>query len=226
MAIMVWFTRVSVLGSAVLSLGCQAKQPPATAPAQLSAVEPTTAPATQPVAAKPFLISEADLPAGFPGPGAVDQIVIKSYPAARAVVVQSSDLGGKGSNGLFRVLFKHIDANDIPMTAPVEMKMTPDDKSNWRVSSMAFYYPSTDRAPGTAQGAEHVADLPPARYLSIGVRGSYSAANMKAAVERLKQWIAQQPNPPKVIGEARYLGYNSPFVPPFMQYGEVQLPIE
>lgn len=45
-----------------------------------------------------------------------------------------------------------------------------------------------------------------------------------AAGDDLRQWLDQNQQWDG-SGEARYLGYNSPFVPSFLRYGEVQIPI-
>ena len=69
---------------------------------------------------KPMMISEAKLPEGFPGPGPVGEVITKTYPAHRLARVRS---GGPGNDGSFMKLFRHIERNEIAMTAPVEMEM-------------------------------------------------------------------------------------------------------
>ena len=66
---------------------------------------------------KPSYQSEAPLPEGWPAPGPYDQVSEKTYPKYRAAVTT----GGSGMS--FWTLFSHIKKKEIPMTAPVEMKM-------------------------------------------------------------------------------------------------------
>lgn len=50
----------------------------------------------------------APLPAGFPKPGPVGEIIIKQYPASRIAIVDR-DQRHQGSGGLFMPLFRHIE---------------------------------------------------------------------------------------------------------------------
>ena len=70
------------------------------------------------------MISEAKLPAGFPPPGPVGDVIVKTYPAHR-LARTSSDAAG-GDNRMFMKLFGHIKRNDIAMTAPVTMDWSGD----------------------------------------------------------------------------------------------------
>ena len=174
----------------------------------------------------PFLIGEANLPSGFPPPGPVNQVIIKQYPKSRAAVVQAAAADG-GVNRMFGSLFDHIKSNRIAMSTPVDMTWSdPEDPDHGdREAAMAFIYGDpTIGKPGT-DGVVQVVDLPAQTMLSVGVRGSYSGKNFAAGLKGLKDWLATHPNAYRVTGPARYLGYNSPFVPWFMRFGEVQLPI-
>ena len=73
---------------------------------------------------KPMMISEAKLPEGFPGPGPVGEVITKTYPAHRLARVRSGD---RGNDGSFMKLFRHIERNEIAMTAPGEMEMAAAD---------------------------------------------------------------------------------------------------
>ncbi len=163
------------------------------------------------------------MPAGFPAPGPVGTVILKQYPACREARV---DTATAGQNSMFMSLFNHIKSNEIPMTAPVEMTYDPGSLADAnKPTAMAFIYgqPTTGK-PGD-QGKVHVLDLPPQIVVSIGVRGSYNSSNLKAAMEKLNAFLAIEPRRYKVAGPPRYLGYNSPFVPWFMRFGEVQLPV-
>lgn len=161
-------------------------------------------------------IPEAKQPEGFPSPGKVGEIIVKSYPAYRAAVVKRSDAN---SNQMFRTLFNHIKKNDIKMTAPVEM--TFDERGE---SSMAFLYREADLGSLGKDGDVQVEDIPASTVLSIAVRGDYSKENWDQNVSKLNEWL-DAAKEWQANGPPRYFGFNSPFVPKFLRYGEIQIPI-
>lgn len=174
-----------------------------------------------------WMIREAKLPQGFPPPGPVGQITIKYYPAYRAAFVLRGE-GGTSQNEMFRVLFRHIKKRDIAMTAPVEMTFAdaPDPGGRESMAAMAFMYARPDM--GVAGPDENVliTDIPAMTVLSIGTRGGYGDKQMTAAFKMLHDHIRQHADRYRVVGAPRFLGYNSPFVPVFLRYGEAQLPVE
>jgi len=169
----------------------------------------------------PFVFREAPVPEGWPALTPVDEVRIKEYPAYRAAIAESGD----AQNSMFRTLFNHIKKNEIAMTAPVEMTVT-DDSTAKSPKDMAFLYRQPDMGSAGEDGSVNVVDVPAATMLSTGVRGGYSDKNYRKAIKRLEAWLAENPDQYRVTGPSRYLGYNSPFVPWFMRYGEVQLPVE
>ena len=189
---------------------------------------------------QPFLFREAKLPQAFPPPSPVGEVVIQNYPPARLARVRAVEAGRSGSpNDMFGPLFNHIKRNDIAMTAPVEIEYaaassTPLDGSaqgptQRRSASMAFVYadPSLGRAgPDPADGRVVVEDVPALTVLSVGMRGGYTERNLAAGLEKLEAWMAANPGRLRAVGPPRYLAYNSPFVPGFLKFGEVQLPVE
>jgi hypothetical protein len=180
--------------------------------------------ASQPAAVhKPFMIPEASLPMGFPQPGPVGVVILKQYPACREARVDASSTG---QDSMFMSLFNHIKTNDIPMSAPVEITWDqPRPDVETKPIAMAFIYGKpTTGAPGV-QGKVHVLDVPPQVVVSIGVRGGYDEDHLKPALQKLNDFLMIEPRRYQVIGPPRYLGYNSPFVPWFMRFGEVQLPV-
>lgn len=171
----------------------------------------------------PKILNEAAVPEGWPALTPVDEIRVKHYPAYRAAVIAADEDKGGSDNGLFRPLFNHIKRQDIAMTAPVEMTYA----DNGMQDSMAFLY----RTPGMgAAGSDaddprvQVKDIPEQTALSIGLQGYYSHKRFTVAVEKLEAWLGAD-DQWRAAGKPRYLGYNSPFVPSFMRYGEVQIPI-
>lgn len=204
-----------------------------TAAALAGAAEPAAGPdGREANVGRPWMVSEASLPAGFPGPGPIDEVIIKTYPAhrlARATAVQ-------GGNRLFMQLFRHIERNEIAMTAPVVMgwsdAMPGDAGGNGRggerePASMAFLYgkPTLGRAGADpADPVVVVEDAPETVVVSVGLRGSYDEATLKRGLERLRAWLTKHPEWTEA-GPPRSLAYNSPFVPWFAKYSEVQIPV-
>lgn len=164
----------------------------------------------------PLLIPEASQPAGFPRPGKVNQIEVKSYPSYRSAKVQAPDVG---QNKMFGQLFDHIKKNEIAMTAPVEMTFG-DSGPN----SMAFLYKAQQIGEVGADGEVQVADQSATQVVSMAIRGSYAEKRFDTVCEQLREWLAQS-DEWEESGEARYFGYNSPFIPSFLRYGEVQIPV-
>ena len=168
-----------------------------------------------------WMISSASTPEGWPDLTPVGEVHIREYPAYRAAGTGDAS----GMRPSFMKLFNHIKQHDIAMTAPVEMTYSAGDQSKPRLETMAFLYRSpTLGEPGT-EGQVTVADQPPQTYASVGVRGSYSQANYTRGLDILDRYLAEHPEW-HAVGPARHLGYNSPFVPWFLRYGEVQIPVE
>ncbi len=174
---------------------------------------------------RPFMIREAKVPAGFPPPGPVGQVILKEYPAYRAARVTALAGSESTANAMFQPLFRHIKKNDIAMTAPVELTYSPHaDSRQSEPVAMSFLY--GDPAMGTAerQGDVEVVDLPAQTVLSVAVRGGYEKG-FAVGIEQLRQWLAKNPGRFEVVGPPRFMGYNSPFVPSFLRIGETQLPV-
>ena len=179
---------------------------------------------------KPWLVSEANLPQGYPAAGPVDEVVIKTYPAHRLARVRSDG----GTDGMFWKLFNHIKRNDIAMTAPVEMSWGGEKtvaeaggKPAGEPNAMAFLYrePTLGEAGADPEDASVlVEDIPAVKVVSIGLRGSYGKKTFLRGYEKLTAWLTTHPEW-QAAGSPRTLGYNSPMVPGFMKFSEVQIPI-
>ena len=169
------------------------------------------------------IFAEAPVPQGWPRPSMPGLVRIKKYPAVRFAWVSKDE----SRAGLFRDLFKHIQQKNIKMTAPVVMvyQMKPSSKDYMKKpTKMAFLYRYEDQGELGKFGVVNVVDEKPATYLSVGMNGSYSKANFMKAMDLLNFYLRDAPNL-KVTGPPRVLGYNSPFMPFWMKYFEVQLPI-
>lgn len=171
-----------------------------------------------------WMISEAKLPEGWPEATPVGTVEVRQYPAYRAARVLEDDLSGSGQGSMFNELFKHIKDKQVPMTAPVEMGLE-GDGDRMRMVSMAFLYPSTARGQPATEGTVVVKDFEPETMASVGVRGSYDEGLLGKPLTALHEWLERNADQWQVVGPPRFLGYNSPFVPSFMRYGELQVPI-
>jgi hypothetical protein len=163
-------------------------------------------------------IKEAEMPPGFPTYTTVGQIEIKNYPAYRKA----------STSGLARfwTLFRHIKENNIQMTAPVEMDYGNPTAGKSAERSMSFLYPTADRGATGKQGWVDVSDVPAMTVVSIGCRGSQTAASIAAARQKLIDYLAKVKAEYAIAGSMRVMGYNSPFVPRDKNFFEVQIPVK
>ena len=175
-----------------------------------------------------WYIRSAAMPEGWPAITPVGEIEVKEYPVYREAFVQEVDLdlpeGRNKTRPMFMSLFRHISSNDIPMTAPVDMGFRETDDGGLRMNRMSFLYGETGWGATGLDGAVQIRDTTPATFVSIGVRGGYSKGNYRSGLTRLDAWLGAQ-NAWRQDGSPRFLGYNSPFVPWFLKYGEVQVPV-
>lgn len=173
-----------------------------------------------------WYFDSAPLPEGWPELTPVGEVEIREYPSYRAAVV-TEESGKAGTTPMFRSLFQHISSNDIPMTSPVDMTYddgSATDGTGDRMTGMAFLYRTPELGPVGTDGVVRVEDIQPRSYASTGVRGSYSPAHYSEGLARVNAWLSAQ-STWKADGSSRFLGYNSPFVPWFWRYGEVQIPV-
>lgn len=180
-----------------------------------------TAPATTET---PMMISEAKLPEGFPPPGPVGMAIVKTYPAHR---LARTTAARDGDDQMFMKLFRHIDRNDIAMTAPVTMAWSEPGATPERAESMAFLYARPNIGAAGADPADPgvvVEDVPEITVVSVGVRGTYGAVTVRKGMATLEAWLASHPEW-SAAGPPRMLAYNSPFVPWFLKFAEVQVPL-
>lgn len=167
---------------------------------------------------------DTPLPEGYPDPTPPGAIDLKKYPEVRRAEVSGDGSSQRGQNRGFWPLFRHIQRRDIAMTAPVEMELRDWDGASAPTGwTMAFLYRTADLGPTGNDGDVVVRDAAPVTVVSIGVRGSYTQTRFDAALRRLEEWIAANPQWERA-GEARWLGYNNPrwFSD---EWSEVQIPI-
>lgn len=163
-------------------------------------------------AARLGAVSEA-YPRTAPG-----DLELKTLPAARWMRTESAGDYFAADNGLFMKLFRYIDANKIPMTAPVEAGIRP--------GTMVFYLDDASAKRGDLAETAQVKlrSVPERRVASIGIRGSYSRENYEEALAELKAWLAKRTDV-QAAGEPYAVYWNSPFVPFFLKQSEVHIPV-
>lgn len=143
---------------------------------------------------------------------------LKTLPAARWMRSESSQDYFGADNGLFMKLFRYIDSNKIPMTAPVEAGIKP--------GTMVFYMDaaSAKRVDLTETAQVKLSAVPERRVAALGIRGSYSRENYDEALVELRAWLAQRTDV-QAAGEPYAVYWNSPFVPFFLKQSEVHVPV-
>jgi hypothetical protein len=145
------------------------------------------------------------------------EVELKRYPAYR---MASAPSGGRG--GGFWTLFRHIESNEIAMTAPVEMTYAEGERL--REERMAFLYGSMEIGETGTDGQVDVVDVAPAWVVSMGCRGRMTRARVAEARAELERWVSAS-GAWEIAGPLRSMGYNSPMVPASRSYFEVQLPV-
>ena len=142
---------------------------------------------------------------------------IKTLPEARLIASKTDGAYFEGNNGLFRPLFRYIQANDIAMTTPVEAEMDP---------GVMYFYIGSDVDEAVLQETDRVSvhSAPERMVASLGVRGSYSESNFEEASIKLKEWLRKNKDY-KAIGEPRGIFWNGPYVPGFIKRFEVHIPV-
>jgi len=126
-------------------------------------------------------------------------------------------------------LFRHIKDRQIAMTAPVVMAYPPAEAAPpgdalGEPAAMAFLYRKTTQDAAGPFGAVRVTDDPPLQVVSVARKGMYSAGSFQASVAQRRAWLHAHPEW-QSAGPPRVLAYNSPFMPFWMKYAEVQIPV-
>ncbi|GIW86043.1 MAG: hypothetical protein KatS3mg108_0367 [Isosphaeraceae bacterium] len=173
--------------------------------------------------------ADSPLPVGFPGGTAPGTIEVKEYPPYRSAVARGERMAIRSGDSLFWSLFRHIERNQIAMTAPV-INTYPaelvDDPAARGTVTMEFLY----REPGLGKTGPdgqivEVLDHPGGRYVCLGIQGRMDEARMREAVAVLRGWLAEHASEWEEAGPPRRLGYHGPMTPVRRRLWEVQIPI-
>lgn len=142
---------------------------------------------------------------------------VKTLPAAKLIASQSDTNYFDEDNGLFRPLFRYIQARDIAMTTPVEAEIQP---------GVMYFYIGEEAAARELDSTNEVSvhKLPERTVASHGVRGAYSKSNFEEAAEALRAWLADNDRY-EATGEARGVFWSAPYVPWFLKRFEVHIPV-
>lgn len=171
-------------------------------------------------------VEEAPLPAGFPAPGPVGQVIEKSYPVTRSFSATG--------DGAFLKCFGYLAEHQYKMTAPVVMEYKPGAENKGPetrsrmpipIERMHFLLEKNSLDEPKEAGSVKVADMPKMRVLSIAQQEPVTAEAIKAAQEKLLARLKELGDL-RSAGQFRLLGYNSPLIPRNKNYWEVQLPVE
>ena len=120
---------------------------------------------------------------------------------------------------MFTDLFDHLKNNELRLTAPIRHVYD----NGLKLVSLAFLYRDSKLGRPGQQGLIAVKDLGESQVVSIGLRGPYDEDSLMTAVAKLKAWIEKSEY--KRAGRIRHMTWNSPRVPEFLQFSEVEIPV-
>jgi hypothetical protein len=169
---------------------------------------------------------DTKLPDGYPPPTPPGAIDLKRYPDVRRAEASGRVNPNLGMNLAFWPLFQHIQRNDVPMTAPVEMDYHGWDgdvagPSRW---TMSFLYPTRSTGTTGKQGSVEVVDVDPMTVASVGMTGRYHLSVARAGLDVLHAWLASQ-DEWEQAGDPRAMYYNDPSVRNDRKWIEMQIPV-
>lgn len=131
-------------------------------------------------------------------------IEVKTIPASLALQADADTSYFDEENGLFRTLFRYISREDIKMTVPVEADV---DKG-----TMRFFVGTKDREKELPETKGVVVKhIPAKQVVSIGFLGPYSEKNYHKHLEKLQQWLEENQQEWKSVGEPVAVYWDGPF---------------
>ncbi|WP_024750222.1 heme-binding protein [Crocosphaera subtropica] len=174
-----------------------------------------------------YQANSAPLPVGFPSPTTPGKIEIKQYPAYRAATYHYSGNLSEAGSQAFSSLYQHISSNNISMTAPVETRYplnTLETNEQTGEATVSFLYRNTDIYPQEIADNITVEDIPSMKVVSLGLMGGYSYESYQKGLEKLKNWLSENPTY-QMAGKPRRLFYDGPYKPDDTKRSEIQIPV-
>jgi DNA gyrase inhibitor GyrI len=152
-----------------------------------------------------------------------EKFEIRDYPA---LTVATTPMEGGETNGGFGQLFRFITGKNegsvkIEMTSPVLIHTAKDKKT------MSFIMPKKaveNGLPKPAGDNVKLGKLEASRFAVLRFGGGRTAENEKAAIEKLKAWLAGQNLSGK--GDPIFAYYDPPWTPTFLRRNEVMIRID
>ena len=92
-------------------------------------------------------------------------------------------------------------------------------------AAVSFLYRDVNVVPKEVAGNVQVEDMPPMLVVSIGVKGGYGYGVYAEAVQRLGDWLAENPEY-GMAGPPRRFFYDGPFIPNGLKRSDIQIPVE
>ncbi len=155
-------------------------------------------------------------------PGEAGVCEIKQLPAARLIEAREAGPANEEEtmNKTFRPLFGYIRDNEIPMTAPVEMRQG-------REAVMAFHLAPESAAGKDLREGDRVSlrTLPERTVAALAVNGAYTPERLRETEATLRVWLAWHKEwEPE--GDAYAVYWDPPFLPGFLKKSEVHIPVK
>jgi hypothetical protein len=173
---------------------------------------------------------DSPLPVGYPAATQPGRIEVKPYPAYRSAIAKGERMSLGSGDMLFWSLFRHIERNEIAMTAPVintyPKEMVENPKARGEVSMEFLYREPTQGKLGPDGRQVEVIDVPAGQFLCVGIQGGMSEKKMVAAVDVLQKWLEEHKSEWVEAGPPRRLGYHGPMTPTNRRLWEVQIPVK
>lgn len=145
------------------------------------------------------------------------KMAVKKIPAMKVLETAGEKSYFAEDNQLFMRLFRYIKANDVAMTVPVEVEVSP--------GVMRFHVGTRDAAKATKDsGQVKVIDVPERMVAALGLSGNYTDQAYRRGLDKLKKWLAEN-DEYQAAGEPYVTYWNSPFTPGMFKYSEVHIPV-
>ena len=91
-------------------------------------------------------------------------------------------------------------------------------------ATVSFLYRNTDIYPQEIANNITVEDIPAMTVVSLGLQGGYSYESYQQGLEKLKNWLSENPDY-QMVGKPRRLFYDGPYKPDAAKRSEIQIPV-